>query len=347
MTGYGVNHFGLDKPDRSLNKNALSSDIIRETSYDLDQIQSQLDSDLCKLTNDQREASDRITDAIDRDRGGIFSLDAPGGTGKTFFINPILAYVRSKQIIIIACASSGIAATLLAGSRTAHSTFKLPLDINRKDEPTCNITRSQSAGRLLMQCKAIVWDECTMAHKKSREALERILRDLRGNNRVMGGLVLILAGDFRQTLPVIPRSTPVDELNACLKSSFLWPQVETLKLSTNMRIAKCNQIGAEQFAETLLSLGNGTFPRFSLPDYITLTPDSCQILETREQLSERVFPDIRNNIREKTWLSKRVILAPRNDMVNDINLSIQSSFGGLSMTHRSADTNVNVEDSVA
>jgi ATP-dependent DNA helicase PIF1 len=47
-----------------------------------------------------------------------------------------------------------------------------------------------------------------MAHKKALEALDRALQDIRGNNRPMGGAVTVLAGDFRQTLPVIPRSTP-------------------------------------------------------------------------------------------------------------------------------------------
>ncbi|GFT13416.1 hypothetical protein TNCV_3200551 [Trichonephila clavipes] len=50
-----------------------------------------------------------------------------------------------------------------------------------------------------------------MAHKKSLEALNRTLQDLRGNEQLFGGALILLAGDFRQTLPVtIPRSTTAD-----------------------------------------------------------------------------------------------------------------------------------------
>lgn len=51
-----------------------------------------------------------------------------------------------------------------------------------------------------------------MAHKKSLEALNRTLQDLRESERPFGGALILLSGDFRQTLPVIPRSTPADEM---------------------------------------------------------------------------------------------------------------------------------------
>lgn len=57
-----------------------------------------------------------------------------------------------------------------------------------------------------------------MAHKKAFEALDRTLQDLRKNRQPMGGALILLAGDFRQTLPGIPQSTLADELHACLKS---------------------------------------------------------------------------------------------------------------------------------
>ena len=74
-----------------------------------------------------------------------------------------------------------------------------------------------------------------MSHKKAIEALNRTLQDLRDGTDIMGGMVVLLAGDFRQTLPVIQRGTPADEIQACLKSSSLWSRVEKLSLKTNMR----------------------------------------------------------------------------------------------------------------
>jgi hypothetical protein len=84
------------------------------------------------------------------------------------------------------------------------------------------LTKNSGIGEVLQSCQLIIWDEC-MAHKKELEALNRTLKDLKVNEQLFGGALILMSGDFRQTLPVIPRSTPADELNACLKSSVLWP----------------------------------------------------------------------------------------------------------------------------
>ncbi|GBP33121.1 ATP-dependent DNA helicase pif1 [Eumeta japonica] len=112
--------------------------------------------------------------------------NAPGGTGKTFLINLILAEIRANKEIVLALASSGIAATLMDGGRTAHSGLKLPLNVADYEFPVCDITKSSARGQILKQCKAIIWDESTMAHRKSLEALNRTLQDLRDNTNVIG-----------------------------------------------------------------------------------------------------------------------------------------------------------------
>ena len=46
---------------------------------------------------------------------GIFFIDGPGGTGKTYLENLLLKKIHSNQHIALAVASSGIAALLLEG----------------------------------------------------------------------------------------------------------------------------------------------------------------------------------------------------------------------------------------
>ena len=71
--------------------------------------------------DDQRKVYHSILNSIENDKGVTFYIDAPGGTGKTFLINLLLAKVRQKKNIALAVASSGISATFLDEGRTAHS----------------------------------------------------------------------------------------------------------------------------------------------------------------------------------------------------------------------------------
>ena len=48
-------------------------------------------------------------------QGKLFFIDGPGGTGKTFLYDLLLARVRSQGEVALAVASSGLAALLLAG----------------------------------------------------------------------------------------------------------------------------------------------------------------------------------------------------------------------------------------
>ena len=75
-----------------------------------------------------------------------------------------------------------------------------------------------------------------MAHKGSVEALGKTLRDIRENGSLMDGVTDLLAGDFRQTISVVPRGTRADEVRSCLKSSYLWLQIKKLDLEANMRV---------------------------------------------------------------------------------------------------------------
>ena len=155
------------------------------------------------LTSDQREVYDCFCSMIDGDEGGMLFLDAPGGTGKTFLINLILAKLRSEGKIALATASSGIAATLLTGGRTLHSTFKIPLDLYAMDIPICSIKKGTALSRVIQEGKAKVMDEAPMTNKLAFEALDRTLRDLMGKDQPMGGMCMLLCGKSCQLFRVV------------------------------------------------------------------------------------------------------------------------------------------------
>ncbi|CAF4915242.1 unnamed protein product, partial [Rotaria sp. Silwood1] len=129
----------------------------------------------------------------------------------------------------------------------------------------------------------------------------------------MGGVVVLLAGHFRQTLPVIPRGTIADELKACLKAFYLWEHVRKLKLKTNMRVHLQGDVFAGRFAEQLLTLGDEKIPADPITGLISIPNNFCNIVESVEVLKTSVFPNIRHHFNDHKWLCERAILAPEND----------------------------------
>jgi len=99
---------GMPASIRSAN-NLFDRDLQRETHFDVDELSTFVQTNLPKLI--------RIMDAITSQSGGLYFIDAPGGTGKTFLISLILAIIRSRNNIALALALSGIAATLLDGEQ--------------------------------------------------------------------------------------------------------------------------------------------------------------------------------------------------------------------------------------
>lgn len=86
---------------------------MREKQYNMVDLRNYVEVNERLLTNDQRTAYGTILQNINNNNGGIIFLDAPGGTGKTFLLNLILAKIRSQNEVAVAVASSGIASTLL------------------------------------------------------------------------------------------------------------------------------------------------------------------------------------------------------------------------------------------
>ncbi|KAF0769295.1 ATP-dependent DNA helicase PIF1-like [Aphis craccivora] len=173
------------------------------------------------LNPQQKEVYDTLMKAIVDENDGLYFLDAPGGSDKTFLMSVVLVTVRVRSNITVAVASSRIAATLLEGCCTAHSALKLPLTLQAIEERTLHNGLTSAK-----------------AHKRTLEALNRTLKDLRNDSRCFGGAMILLSGDFRQTLP---------------------HYVKKLQLTKNMRIALLNVTASEDFSEQLLTIATN-FP---------------------------------------------------------------------------------------
>lgn len=156
---------------------------------------------------DQQWAFDAITGAINNNVIGspkMFFIDGPGGTGKTYLFNSLLQHTRQNGDVALAMASSGTAALLLTGGRTAHSMLKIPLEVD--ENSVCGITPRSAAGKLIIMAKLIIWDEASMIDRYVLEAVDRTLKDLMGSttpdrgleNVAFGGKVVVYGGDFRQ-----------------------------------------------------------------------------------------------------------------------------------------------------
>ncbi|CAN1310134.1 ATP-dependent DNA helicase PIF1 [Linum perenne] len=217
-----LEHFKLPHPMPTVTREQNHNNILTHHQYDKQTEESKSKKYYASLNSDQIRAYSSIMDAIETKKGKFFFVHGHGGTGKTFLYNCGIALV---------VASSGIAATLLPDGVTAHSRFKIPLEIDNLS--TCTIKKGSDVAELLKSATLIVWDEAPMIHKLSFEAVDRTMCDimnmpLSGENYVpFGGKVVLLGGDFRQTLPsraiVSPTNAVVSEINNILLAQIPVP----------------------------------------------------------------------------------------------------------------------------
>ena len=59
-----------------------------------------------------------------------------------------------------------------------------------------SIKKGTALCKVIQEGKAIVVDEAPMTNRLAYEALDRTLKDLTGNSQPMGGMCILLCGDF-------------------------------------------------------------------------------------------------------------------------------------------------------
>ncbi|MFS7972712.1 putative DNA helicase [Helianthus anomalus] len=313
--------------------------INEELAYDKDNLQNEFHNLLNSLTAEQRSVFDNIISVVRNKKGGVFFVYGYGGTGKTFLWKTLSASLRSKGQIVLNVASSGIASLLLSGGRTAHSRFRIPLNLN--EDSICSINPDSDIAYLLRKTTLIIWDEAPMVHIHAFEALDRTLKDILTNESEtnsqlpFAGKVIVFGGDFRQILPVVPNGSRQDIVNSSISSSYIWQKCKVLKLTKNMRLTLGSQASdIEQtkiFAQWLLDLGEGKVGGSNDGEATIDIPNDLLIADSPDPISDLinfVYPSIVDNSKQPNFFQERAILAPKNDVVQEINDRLLSIFPG-------------------
>ncbi|KAM0912338.1 hypothetical protein ACQ4PT_012850 [Festuca glaucescens] len=315
-----------------------------------------------KLNKDQRIAFECIVDRVRGDKPRFFFVSGHGGTGKTFLWNALVAYLRGYKRIVLTVASSGVASLLLPGGRTAHSRFKIPIDLDGNG--VCDIRKSTMLSSLIESASLIIWDEALMAHRKCFEALDRTLRDILSDsnallaNEPFGGKIVVLGGDLRQILPVIEGGTRSQVVDAAITNSPLWRDVKVLHLTINMRLAVQTldngvQDEAAAFAAWVLSIGDGKVPTVarqgeSESTWITILDEHLVHTDGDKitAIVESVYMDFLRRYSDPTYLKERAILTPTNEIAEDVNEHVLSMVPGEEREYLSCDSTGNSTDGI-
>ena len=108
--------------------------------------------------------------------------------------NIVLANIRQGGEIAIATALTAIAATLLKLGMTFHKKIGIPIPCH---EDSCSKhTMNSNDSKVIKESRIVLIDKKSMMHYHLLDLLDRYLQALMGNNKHMGGKIVILMGDF-------------------------------------------------------------------------------------------------------------------------------------------------------
>jgi ATP-dependent DNA helicase PIF1 len=142
------------------------------------------------------------------------------GSGKSYLLNFLKR--NYAQFGLEITASTGIAAVNIGGS-TIHSWSGIGLANLPIDQIVENIFSAKAVRvrRRIKQARALAIDEISMISAEVFEILNQVFQRVRENSAPMGGIQILLFGDFLQ-LPPISRGT--NNFNFCFNSE-VWQQL--------------------------------------------------------------------------------------------------------------------------
>ena len=165
------------------------------------------------------------------------------GTGKTTLLKRIVEQTHKNVVVV---APTGVAA-INAGGVTIHSMFGLPLTcFTPNDDPVDLNVATNRRGmrehlhfreeklRVLREMDLLIVDEVSMVRCDTLDAIDFVLRTVRGSAQPFGGVQVLLFGDMHQ-LPPVAKEAQWSILRAWYRSpyffdSMVWPQLHAAEI---------------------------------------------------------------------------------------------------------------------
>ena len=357
--GRTLEEFKLPLPDQSLLKNINMRDIEEELSYFRENLAEIARSNMSKMNDEQRAIVKDVLHCVDKQLPGLFSIDAPGGSGKTFVLAILLDYVRSKGLVALGMATTGIAATLLTGGKTVHSRLKVPIHLDEGSIISPILKENSSLNMLLKQTSLIIIDEVSMGNKVLFQAIDKTLRMLKDVDAPFGGIVTVLSADWQQCLTVVQKASPAEIIYQTLKACDLWLDAKKYKLTKNMRVTSDDPF-AKQFCDFLLRIGSGTEPNNPIESDMVMIPPHLRSKASNVQgFCAEIFheidqmklahnsPDEWNEFIKtdewKNYIMSRAVICPTNSDTEEINQYLIKKIPGQLHIFKSIDKVLNTK----
>ncbi|XP_042009147.1 uncharacterized protein LOC121757711 [Salvia splendens] len=143
-------------------------------------------------------------------------------------------------------------------------------------------------------------------------------------NRLVGKLVF--GGDFRQILPVVPKGSRKNVVNATINSSYLWRSCTVLRLTRNMRLlsveSSVEASKLKEFSSWVASIGDGVVGGPNDGDVAIDLPSDIVLSNVGDPLKtivENIYPSCMDSEELSNCLYDRAILGPTLDVVDEVN----------------------------
>lgn len=132
-------------------------------------------------------------------RGDNVMLTGPAGAGKSWLLSEFIKKAKKQRKKVTVTATTGLAAAHLGG-QTIHSWSGIGLGSRLHEDYIYMM--SEARKKPIRKADVLIIDEVSMMHDYNLDMVDQALRMIRESDEPMGGIQLILCGDFFQLPPV-------------------------------------------------------------------------------------------------------------------------------------------------